>query len=165
MSFTVVDLSPETQTRLGVANQVLAAFTNSRIERRKSGWYVCWENKSQGEMARRWQCRGQDFYPVWYRKWCHGGTASTALSQLVRWLQEKPVLPISSWRYWAGDACKLLDVAYIEVLLAGGYPEKSTCVLCGRLLGGSLDWWSLDDVSGPCCHYTQGCRQVQEGKL
>lgn len=152
------------ESKLQAANKALSTFSNSRIERRKNGWFVCWENHSQGKMSRRWQCRsGQDFYPVWYRVWAHGGTASTALSQLIRWLQGKPVLPISCWRYWASERVKLLPATVANDLLQAGYPEHASCVLCGIEIQGSFDWWNLDGVSGPCCYYTNGCRQ--KGKL
>lgn len=145
---------------IDVANEVLATFNRSRIERRRGGWYVCWED-SRGDHAKRWICRGQGFYPMWHYQWPGGGTASTALSQLIRWIGGKPVLPIASWRYWAGDTCKLLPLSAVERLLAGGYPEHTDCVLCGNRITGGLDWWSLDGVTGPCCSCTTGCRQRQ----
>jgi hypothetical protein len=148
--------------KIEVANSVLKTFANSaRIERRRGGWYVCWfyHNRSRGEIAKRWSTRrGQDFYPPWSSKWIGGGTSCTALSQLVRWLREQPVLPISTWRYWASETIKLLPASAVDTLLAGGYPEKALCVLCGAELG-SLDWWSLNGISGPCCSWTSGCRQ------
>jgi hypothetical protein len=133
-------------------------FFDGRIEKRPGGWYVCWSNKYQGDVAKRWQCRGQDFYPVWSHKYPGGGTSSTALSQLIRWLGGKPVLPISTWRWWASERCQLLPMESVETLFAGGYPEWSPCVLCGTRPE-SIDWWSLNGVSGPCCSFTTGCRQ------
>lgn len=143
---------------LEIANRVLASFFDGRIEKRKSGMYVCWSSR-QGDMAMRWQCRNQDFYPVWNRKYPGGGTSSTALSQLIRWVQGKPVLPISTWRMWSSEPCKLLPVSAVDHLLAGGYPEHVECVLCGVQISGHLDWWSLNGTSGPCCGWTTGCRQ------
>lgn len=144
--------------RLCVANKVLATFSTSRIERRNNGWFVCWPSHN-GEMSRRWQCRGQDFYPTWSHKYTGGGTACTALSQLIRWMRYQPVLPISTWRYWASEKCKLLPAAAAEELLSGGYPHHVKCVLCHETIEGSMDWWSLNGVSGPCCGWTSGCRQ------
>lgn len=142
------------------ANAVLAAFSTSQIERRPGGWYVAWKNYRGDNISRRWQCRkGNDFYPVWSRKWDGGGTACTALSQLIRWLRSQPVLPISSWRYWASDRMRLLPLVAVEMLADGGYPQESSCVLCEMTLVGGLDWWNLDGVSGPCCSWTNGCRQ------
>lgn len=140
------------------ANRVLGLFApGTRIERRRGGWWVCWEGP-RGPVGRRWSCRGQDFYPVWYGSWAHGGTASTALSQLVRWLRGQPVLPLSSWRHWASPGVGLLSPSGAEILRAAGYPEEACCVLCGRRVG-RMDWWSLDGLSGPCCRWDEGCKQ------
>jgi hypothetical protein len=144
--------------RIEVANRVLNYFAEASIERRKNGWYVTWHG-CKGTVTRRWQTRGQDFYPVWYRKWSGGGTATTALSQLIRWCADKPVLPLSTWRHWAGDRVKLLGSEAVDVLLSAGYPERATCVLCKNEINGGLDWWSLNGVTGPCCGWTTGCRQ------
>jgi hypothetical protein len=69
------------------------------------------------------------------------------------------VLPLATWRYWAGERVKLLPIEAVETLAAGGYPVDVPCVLCGEIIRGGLDWWSLDKVSGPCCAWTSGCRQ------
>lgn len=109
-------------------------------------------------VSRRWMTRGQDFYPTWKNIWPHGGTATTALAQLVRWIKELPVLPITSWEYWASDQVKLLSRDAADQLKRDGYPVTAKCVLCDQEVK-SLDWWSLDGVSGPCCGWTTGCRQ------
>jgi activating signal cointegrator 1 len=146
--------------RIDGANRVLASFAvETRIERRRGGWYVVWTRNDRPTIARRWSTRGQGFYPPWSQLWGHGGTACTALSQLIRWLRGQPVLPISTWRYWASDRVQLLPLAAVEDLQSAGYPEHASCVLCGHKSTGSFDWWSLDGVSGPCCHWTSGCRQ------
>ena len=143
------------EVKLKVANFVLESFATARIERRKTGWYVCW-----GDKSKRWSVRhGQDFFPPWSRQFPGGGTAITALSQLIRWLKDMPVLPISTWRYWAGDKVKLLPLSTVDIFEASGYPREAKCVLCGTVLFGALDWWSLDGVSGPCCTMHDGCRQ------
>lgn len=146
--------------RLELANQVLSSFVKARIEQRPGfpHFVVCWTSFGK-EVRKRWMTRGQDFYPVWKHDYPGGGTSSTALSQLIRWLQGKPVLPIESWRYWASETCKLLPRSAVETLLAGGYPEFADCVLCHQRIEGGLDWWSLKGVSGPCCGRTSGCRQ------
>jgi hypothetical protein len=157
------EIKTEPERRLAAANSALYLFTpNSRIERRKGGWYVRWERKDK-VFARRWSIlRGNDFYPVWHRAWGRGGTSCKALSQLIRWLRGQPVFPIGTWRYWISDGIQLGPPQIVPILLGGGYPEKASCVLCTRVLGKStgLDWWSLDDVSGPCCSITGGCQQT-----
>lgn len=154
--------------RLLVANAVLECFApGSEISwLPRKGWCVSWPT-GKGIITRAWQRQqGQDFYPVWSHKWPHGGTATTALSQLIRWLRDLPVLPLGTWRYWTGDKIALgrdNGAKIVDLLLAGNYPEEANCVLCGNEIAGSLDWWSLEDVSGPCCHWGSGCRQ--KGKL
>ena len=149
------------------ANIVLRSFapgTELRID--PTGYVVVtWFQWRPAErIERRWMTRGEDFYPVWHKKWGHGGTACTALAQLVRWIKGKPVLPLSTWVYWGGERCALLrqnegpEVA-MNALRNAGYPESVNCVLCGGPLPGSFDWWSLDKVSGPCCNHNNGCRQ------
>lgn len=148
--------------KVTAANEVLDDFArNTQLSQRGKSVYVTWDTwRPPFTLTKRWQCRGQDFYPVWHRQWGHGGTASTALSQLVRWILDKPVLPTSTWRYWASDACKLLSMSSVSILVDAGYPDVVRCVLCGRELLSGLDWWRLDKVSGPCCPYHSGCRQT-----
>lgn len=148
-----------TLSQVDVANSVLSSFVKAQIEPRKGGVYVLFDYCGK-PMARRWMCRGQDFYPVWNRYYPGGGTSVTALSQLIRWMQGRPVLPISSWRYWTSEKIGLGKPEIVDELLAGGYPEHVPCVLCKNKIEGGLDWWRLNGVSGPCCGWTSGCRQA-----
>ncbi len=149
------------EERIDAANRALQTFApGTRIERRPGGWYVCWTGWKGKAFAKRWATRGQDFYPVWHDHWGHGGTASMALSQLVRWAQEKPVLPIGSWRYWASERIQLTNSETLEILRSAGYPEEARCVLCGEVIAGGMDWWHLDGVTGPCCGMRSGCKQT-----
>lgn len=143
--------------KLAVANGVLASFSKSQFTVRGHA-YVTFPYRGK-LMTKRWMCRGNDFYPVWHRYYPGGGTSVTALSQLIRWVQDKPVLPMSTWRYWSSETCKLLPVEAVQELEDGGYPVHVNCVLCHNQIEGSLDWWSLNGVSGPCCGWTSGCRQ------
>lgn len=147
--------------RIDAANAVLAMFaSDSKIVIKSKVLAVQFPLRKK-LVALRWQVRGgQDFYPVWSDKWAHGGTACTALSQLIRWIKGRPVLPMGSWRYWARVGLGRPDgLKMLELLKGAGYPENTPCVLCGRELDGTLDWWNLDGVSGPCCAWTEGCRQ------
>ncbi len=158
------------QKRLDAANFMLRTFApETTISLAKSGHVeVSWTGYDGKKITKRWMARGQSFYPPWYRKWAHGGTASTALSQLVRFVKGRPVLPISTWRYWSGDRVALLGRGVggalaaneaINHLLSAGYPENVKCVVCGVELGSrGFDWWSLDGVSGPCCGMGNGCQ-------
>ena len=150
------DLSNLVGERLEVANVVLDSFFAGHLERRRTGMYVCWVGR-KGPRAKRWQCRGQDFYPVWSRQYPGGGTSSMALSQLIRWVQGKPVLPLGTWRHWASDRVKLLPESAVRELMSAGYPEIVDCVCCNQPLHGRLDWWSLDGLSGPCCLWSKAC--------
>lgn len=151
------------QERINAANSVLAIFaSDSRIVTKGSHLAVEFPYYKK-LVAMRWMTRGgQDFYPVWSHKWAHGGTSCMALSQLIRWIQGKPVLQISTWRYWTGDRVGIgreRGPEILELLESAGYPAITPCVLCGLELEFAGDWWSLDGVSGPCCRYTEGCRQ------
>ena len=161
-------MTPKSE-RVIVANEVLKSFAPATSIRIDGGYVlVKWTVSLGGGLTvtreKRWMTRGNDFFPVWYRSWCHGGTASTALSQLVRWIQGKTVLPLSSWIYWAGENCRLLrqegdfGESALKKLSDAGYPETVPCVLCGDH-GHIGDWWHLDAVVGPCCHMSEGCRQ------
>lgn len=150
---------PERILTVNAAMQCFAADT--RVELRSGRVYVCWRTHSGEEMARPWACRGQSCYPVWYRHWAHGGTCCTALAQLVRWLRDQPVLPLSTWRYWCTPTVLLArdrGQDLLSVLHSGGYPDEARCCLCDERVS-SFDWWSLDGVSGPCCNHNEGCRQ------
>lgn len=151
--------------RIEIANKALSVFargTTMRIDSR--GCVVVeWIGHGGENISRRWMTRGQDFYPVWHRHWGHGGTATMALSQLVRWVRGCPVLGISSWRYWGSPKLRLFRTEehthrIVTMLLASGYPENVPCVLCGDTehIG---DWWSLKGMSGPCCGMNSGCQR------
>jgi hypothetical protein len=145
--------------KLIAANKMLSTFAQAKIERRLTGWVVVWQSVS-GEVSKRWQVsKGQSFYPIWKDKYPGGGTSQIALSQLIRWLQDKPVLPISTWKMWASKNYGLIKDSDIDILLNAGYPQKASCVLCGQQLNRGFDWWCLDSVSGPCCPHYCGCKQ------
>lgn len=156
-SFPVIAIDKE--AKLKAANAVLAIIAHeTRLELK--GKRVIVEFPYQGLIKRQWQTRGQDFYPVWYSKFGSGGTVTTALSQLVRWIQGKPVLPMGTWRYWTGPVVAMgreNGPSIIEILAQAGYPEQVNCVRCGEPVTAGLDWWSLNGVSGPAHGWKQGC--------
>ncbi len=144
--------------KLEIANEVLRSFARNVTISINDKRRVIVSFPYRGEsVTKQWMCRGQDFYPVWHRQLSCGGTAKTALSQLVRWVKGKPVLPIATWRYWASDTCRLLPRSAVDALETFGYPTVVDCVICGEEIAGILDWWSLDGLSGPCCGWTSGC--------
>ena len=152
-------MQPTIEARIVAANLALESFARTvTINREIDGVHVSWEQRGK-RIDRRWQARGgQDFYPTWSRIYPGGGTSTTALSQLVRWVRGLPVLPISTWRYWSSETCKLLPRDAVDRLEADGYPADTPCVLCGGKIW-AIDWWHLGGVSGPCCSFRTGCRQ------
>lgn len=159
----------EFRRRMAVAQEVLGLFASgTRLEWRPGrGMFVVWRRWGlDDEVARRWQTSGgQEFYPVWKRQWHHGGTCSTALSQLIRWVQGRPVMPLSSWRWWTGPQVRLgreQGPKILELLRAGGYPETAVCVKCGKAITERLDWGNRGRVAGPICGNMTGCRHREE---
>ncbi len=157
--------------RLDPANAALAGFAkDTMIDVDGGRVFVRFSHRGKS-VRKQWMTRGQDFYPVWHRSWAHGGTATTALAQLVRWIQGRPVLPMRSWQHWMSETVLLGRERGPQILASlrnAGYPESAPCVLCGRdVASSSFDWWSLDGVSGPCCHYNDeaGCRQKAPADL
>ncbi len=157
-------------THLNAANKVLEIIApTTRIVRKKYGWCVEWTGYYGVAFSMRWQLKkGSSDYPVWYHHWGHGGTCVQALSQLVRWLQCKPVLPLHVWRWWTGPGIAMgMDRGpeIVSILREAGYPEQVNCVLCDQPISGGLDWWNVEKVSGPCCDYMEGCRQSGKSEV
>lgn len=164
-------MSDQRETRLVIVNAVLAHLEpRTTIYFRGNKARVKWSVYTGKQFDRQWMTRGQDFYPVWKHQWPHGGTMTTALAQLVRYAQGKPVLPLSTWEYWGTDTVALFrnrdgsdsGKEIIGILAASDYPKVATCVLCGKSPIGRFDWWSLDGVSGPMCNYTEECKPFRK---
>lgn len=157
--------------RIEAVNAALATFTGRpgysqpvRIGKEKTGHIRVEWGPPDRRRSRRWiTMRGNSHYPVWHRRAPWGGTQSTAISFLVRWVQNKPVYGLESWTYWASDSIKLCTAETVEVLRQAGYPERAKCVLCGA--EGCGDWWDLDGVTGPCCTWRSGCKQEGANSL
>ena len=88
-------------------------------------------------------CGNQDFYPVWYRQWGHGGTASTAISQNVLEI----TMPTDS--LIAGPVYRIPGIRWIKLKLKdpseterwGGMVGDVCCyIVCHCKLSGF--WWS-----------------------
>ena len=156
-------LSTEIQSRLDTVNKALALIAPGTIVLQgESGWKVEWADWKGRLMRYRWQAHG--FYPVWERKWGHGGTCCMALTTLMRWLQDRPVFGLSTWEYWLSPTIKLAhgNPALLQLLKDGGYPQKQMCVRCGQEIEKSagLDWWSLNGKSGPACQNSWDCDRL-----
>jgi hypothetical protein len=141
--------------RVAAANAALSICSVARLEFVGRRCFVRWDCYRSGPQRYQWVThRGGDFYPTWHRTrgpW--GGTVSTAMSQLIRWCQGKPVLPLSSFAYWCGPNIRLggdRGDELVALLRSAGYPETVSCVCCGLPPIG-MDWWCHDGKSGPCC--------------
>ena len=78
-----------------------------------------------------------------------GGTQARAVGQLVRWLRYLPRHPLLAWSYWSSMG--LGNDEMVATLEETDYSYKTNCVLCGKV--NPTDWWCLNNVSGPCCHF------------
>lgn len=147
------------EDRLAIANAALQCFVpDTRMEIRSGRVFIVWTDYLGKTTSRMWMCRGGDFYPVWSHKWAHGGTCTTALSQLVRFVRGLPVLPLSTWAYWCGEQVGLAawrgkdkQTELLAILKAGGYPQQATCIMCGKSPIGRFDWYRRGNKSGPGC--------------
>lgn len=101
-----------------------------------------------------------------------GGTKAMAVGQLALWIRGRPRVPLSAWRYWAGDKILLArerGPELVKRIEGSGYDDgKSTlCVLCGGPPKGGLDgsrcWWNRGPVTGPCCTF-ESCQRRVEGQ-
>lgn len=100
-------MTPSKESRLAVANAALRLFaSDTSLSLRNGRVFVSWTSCGK-PVTRQWQTRGSCFYPVWHNRWGHGGTCCTALSQLVRFVQGKPVMPMVQWKYWCSPTVHL----------------------------------------------------------
>lgn len=146
--------------RAGLANEILRTFEpEAEILLRGRRVFV----SDRPGRVRQWTLqRGQSFFPTWRPRPSFGGTATTAISQLIRWIQGRPVFPLGTWRYWAGPVVGLGSPVTLELLAGASWPESVPCVVCGQTIKGGLDWWCLDGLSGPC-HTFAPTRCPQDG--
>jgi len=153
----------ERERRIQVCNLALKHFLpdlKGISLRYHRGMRVAWATKDLTlREEKMWVTRGNDFFPLWHRQLGCGGTACHALASLVFWCRGQPTLSVSTWRCWAGARYGLCSEVVADILEAGGFPKVAKCVLCGIELLKGHDWWSLDEVKGPCCHGHEGCRQ------
>lgn len=143
------------EERIACSNAALAIFAAGvSLEFKGRRCFVKWTAYGGEPTRKQWITSGNDFYPTWHaRRGYWGGTCSTAMSQLIRWCQGKPVLPLGCFRNMCGGGVKLAGERggeLISLLAAGGYPEEVPCVKCGGELKG-LGWYNDGGVSGPGC--------------
>ena len=140
--------------RLEAANRILALYAEVRLECRKGRlWLVPDDPKLQAKAAVL-NCPGNSL-ACRYGALGMGGTCAAATAQLVRWVRDLPRHPLRAWEWWCCETVGLGGgnrEAILAAVRESDYadPEKTRCVLCKRQIV-SLDWWSLDGVTGPCC--------------
>lgn len=92
-----------------------------------------------------------------------GGTDEQTLVSLVLWCRGLPRLPGYVLKWWQTG-----NGVFLKRLEEIGYDDAKslTCVLCGKMPEGGLDWWSLGEghkaVTGPCC-MRGACRKGEAG--
>src|SRR5579871_4486412 len=99
--------------------------------------------------------RGDGSWPRYgYKQRPTGGTGYQAIAQLIRYVRDLPRLPMETWEYWGSEKVNLCKPRTLELLKSCDYgdPAKTKCILCGLFPMKSIDWWSLDGVTGPCCY-------------
>lgn len=147
------------EERLQQANRVIELIG---IGRNRRGRLILKNNRVaveytnfQGEhITKTWMHRGNDYYPTFRcgeLGW--GGTMTRAVSMLVRYVNGKTVLPLRTWKHWFSSTVKLADEPdpVLDYLKEIGWPEVTTCVLCGAEIKDSwFDWWSYVH-HGTCC--------------
>lgn len=102
--------------KLAACNEVLKLFApESQIEQCGSVFRICWTRHD-----------GMKFIEEWPNSsWPHGGRASDALGELLKWLQGQQVVGLDlSWERWVGHPCYLLHDSALEILKKAGYPQE-----------------------------------------
>jgi hypothetical protein len=155
--------------RLAVANTVLRTLGNFELSwQLRRGFCITWQNYKGETHSKRWACDRGSFYPqVNTGQMGIGGTHTTAISQLVRYCQGRPCLPLNSWRYWGGKSVMLWrdlrdrDTA-LSALENSDYPKTPVCVFCGGdLAGQQWDWYSLRTGVEGCGCWGRKCQDDQ----
>lgn len=138
-----------TRATLAEANAVLALFAPyTRLEQRRGG---IWLVTRYG--AARMSLRPQGTWPQANTgRLGLGGTDTTSIVQLVRWLRGQTRRPVAFWRARYGDevADALEGMNYAD-------PAATRCVLCGAAGREVWDWWARpgDERLGPCCGFNE----------
>ena len=126
-------------------------------------FYLSWD--FVGKQRRRWDAPEGSSFPTWSRKapWC--GTRSMCYGLLVRAIQGKPIVPYGTWINLVTGPCKLCGgnpEPLKAALDAAGWPHEVPCILCGKMLTRTGDWWTVGEgrkrKSGPSCSMAD-CRE------
>jgi hypothetical protein len=123
----IKQLTERQQQKLTAANQVLEIFAQGTvISQGDRGWVVSWTNYRGIKVVRKFSAFKYSDFPVWHHKWGHGSTYCKALTALVRWLQCRPLEPMSQWQFWTGESVRLggnRRGEIVDILRSAGYGE------------------------------------------
>lgn len=96
------------------------------------------------------------FVPAWRTSNKTSPARLAMLSQLCRWVLNRPVLGLDYWRYWL-SVCDLPDrtaARVIHALADAGYPSASLCGRCGTPIPSAATWLL---ATGPVCPPSTEC--------
>lgn len=139
--------------KLKAVNEVLSLFAKGTVVEFQPGRgiVVTWINAFDKKITRRWQGDpNNEGRPTWFKDYPHGGTIKSALVQLVLWLQNKPVLRLSFWTYWAAEGAGI-PWNVPGILKKAGYPAQDICLKCGLLMQPNVDWCGREGPRGVKC--------------
>jgi len=163
--------------RMNAANQALKAFPIGNMfqfelknNRLAVYWMDYWtRDRKPRKVSKVWHFQYDG--SLWPKfRLPTGGTLTQFIGQLVRWIRDKPVLPLYVLRHWDSPNYGLFGSysdAVLAILIKAGYPETVKCVVCGDKPNG-MDWWSRDNVSGPCCNWgscEEKCKKIRDEGL
>jgi hypothetical protein len=133
--------------RIKTANRVVQTLGKGFLfsYQPKSGLYFEWISPTHTDQLIRKRWTASSFYPSFHKQLGCGSTSLNAITQLARYCQSKPHLPLSAWSHWAGDNVMLwrdkeVGQKMIGILKASSYNDPQPCVLCGELIKGKWEW-------------------------
>ena len=133
--------------------------------------YLSWTDFRGDRRRFRWDAPEGSHYPTWSCKLPFGGTMTTAFDLLIRYLQGKPSIPLGTWCGMVSGPAKLAGgngPTFLRALDAAGWPAVVPCILCGKEITLTGDWWTIGEKgkrnrkSGPSCSM-RDCRQPEVG--
>lgn len=147
--------------RLKLANDVLDTLYGDFQIHYDKGVRITWSDYRGNPYSKRWSAE-RNFYPPFDLP--TGGTVTVAICQLIRYVQNRNVLPLTTWEYWAG--LKIWKVPEMRdkglaLLRDSDYPKYPICVFCGvDLRHKAWDWYSQkgSKLEGCGCYGGTGCR-------
>lgn len=153
------------QTRLQTANNIMGLLfpepTPMRLTVHNNRINLFWIDYKGESHEKKWECRHGSWYPTIHKKVPTGGTHITAISQLVNWVRDRPVLPVPTWEHWCSDTVGMKPKDEIlSILRNSDYPQKYECQWCGSPK--NLDWYDFGKHSGLGCRHSSRCETLSD---